>query len=303
MLSVFNALFPVFLIIALGAVVKRYFVSDDGFWLGVEKVTYFILFPCLLFGNLALSDFSQFSVGPLVIILGCGQILMAVITFGLRLPFTLSGPQFTSVFQGTVRYNSFVAIAAAQSLFGQTGLALAAIGIAVMVPLANILSVYVLAQFASDRPASLINLAKTMGRNPLILSCVAGVAFNVLAIPIPAALANTLSILGGATLTLGLLAVGAGLVFANMAAHRNLIMVTTAFKLLLMPALVFALGRYFDIHGTELAVAMICAAVPSATSSYILAKQLGGDAPLMASLITAGTVVALVTMPAILMFL
>lgn len=300
MLVVFEALFPIFLIIALGNTLKRLAFIGNEIWLGIEKAVYFIFFPCLLFTNLATADLTGIEAAPMAMTLGFAQLLMAALAYGLRTGFGLNGPAFSSVFQGVVRWNSFVAIAAAQSLYGATGVTLAAISVGVLVPMANVMSVFVLTQYAGEQTKFSSKTVLTIIRNPLILACVLGMGLNATGWLLPRFLMETTSILGNATLSLGLLSVGAGLYWANMTANKLLISLTTVFKLLLMPTLTIAFGRLLGISGDMLTVAILCAGVPSATSSYILARQLGGDADLMASLITVGTLMSLITLPFVL---
>ena len=290
---------PVFLIIALGATMKYKGFPGAGFWDTIDRAVYFVFFPSLLFVTLSQARLETTEVLPMALSLGAAQLTMAALVTFVRRPLSLTGPEFSSVFQGTVRWNSFVALASAQSLFGTAGATLTAVGIAVLVPLANILSVYTLTRHATDTPASLGQIAKTLARNPLIIACFLGITVNGLGLELPTFLVETLRALGRATLTLGLIAVGGGLVFANILGNKLTVTVTTVLKLFTMPIITFGFCTLFEVSGLMLTVAMICASVPGATSSYVLARQLGGDATLMASLITASTIVALISMPVI----
>ena len=105
--------------------------------------------------------------------------------------------------------------------------------------------------------------------------------------------------MGRATLALGLLTVGAGLRPALVADRGDLVALTTAAHLLLRPAIGLALAMALGLAGTPIEVVALACAVPTATSSYILARLLGGDAVLMAALVTTTTVAALATLPAV----
>lgn len=69
------------------------------------------------------------------------------------------------------------------------------------------------------------------------------------------------------------------------------------FKLVLMPVIALVLAVWFGLSGDSLAIVAICAAVPTSTSAYVLARQMGGDAPLLAQIITLQTILAAITMP------
>jgi predicted permease len=105
--------------------------------------------------------------------------------------------------------------------------------------------------------------------------------------------------LGRSSLALGLLIVGAGLRIGEVLRPSGVALVTCALKLVLMPAIGIAFAFAFRLTGANLLVAVCCMAVPAASNSYLLARQLGGDAPLMAQILTFQTVAAAITMPVV----
>jgi len=297
MTDVAAALVPVFAIIALGAALHALkFMPEDG-WRAVERTTYFVLFPCFLFGAIAFADFKDEPLGRLSLLLAGAMIAMAVIVYPFRAVLDLDGPAFTSVFQGAVRWNSYVALGAIAAVLGPQGLALAAIAVAIMVPLANALCVIVLMRHTGHGEAGFVMLAKQLARNPLILACIAGIAVQAIGFPIPKVAATTIDMVGKAALPLGLLAVGASLDLGHARARPSPIVAATLLKLIAMPLLMAAGMWALGIESTAKTAALICAAVPGASSSYILARQLGGDAPLMANITTVQTLAAMLTMP------
>ncbi|MBP6014917.1 MAG: AEC family transporter [Alphaproteobacteria bacterium] len=299
MTDVIAALIPIFAIIAVGAVLRRLaFLNDDG-WRAVERVTYFVLFPCFLFGAIAFADFTNEPLGRMSILLAGAMVVMAALVYPFRALLALDGPAFTSLFQGAVRWNSYVALGAIAAVLGPKGLALAAIAVAIMVPLANALCVVVLMRHANGE-TGLAMLARQLARNPLILACLAGIVVQLTGLPIPKVASTTVDLIGKAALPLGLLAVGASLDLGDARARPAPLIVATILKLVAMPALVAAGAHLLDVTAAAKTAALICAAVPGASSSYILARQLGGDAPLMANITTAQTLAAMLTMPIIL---
>jgi malonate transporter len=297
MTDVLAGLIPVFAIIALGTALKQVAILDEAGWRAVERLTYFILFPCFLFGAIAFADFGGAPIGRLSLILAIAMLAMASLTFACRPALSLDGPGFTSLFQGSVRWNSYVALGAITAILGKPGLALIAVAIAVMVPLANTLCVMVLMRYASHHRASPAMLAGQVARNPLIVACAAGVAAQLVGLTVPETLATGIDLVGKAALPLGLLAVGASLDFGDLRARIMPLVAASTLKLLVMPLLVAGLAAVMGVTGPAMVAAVICAAVPGAPSSFILARQLGGDAPLMAGITTVQTVAALITMP------
>lgn len=297
MLDILNALIPVFLVIALGFVIKRMDFPGDALWAPLDQLTYYIFFPALLFRTLAIADLGDYDIAPMASALAAGLFTMVAILMSLKQVLTLSGPQFASVFQGAARWNGFVALAVIGSFFGNEGLALAAVAFAVLVPSVNVLSVLILTRYAGDTPAGMGTVLRLLSKNPLILACAAGIALNVSGIGLPGPLEPTFNILGNAALTIGLIAIGAGLKPAHAFDTKWIVLMTSGLRLIVMPLLMAGWCFVFDVTGLPRLVVLICGAVPGATSSYILARQLGGDSTLMASLITGSTILAVITMP------
>ena len=225
---------------------------------------------------------------------------MAALARAARGLWRLDGPAYTSVLQCVVRWNTYVALALAPALFGPAAMPLVALAVAVMVPAANVMSVAALARHGSAGRAGPAAFARAVATNPLILACAAGLVLNLSGLGLPAVGADALTILGRATLALGLLTVGAGLRPTLVADRPMAILGTTAAHLLLRPAIGMALAIVLGLGGTALEVVALACAVPTATSSYILARLLGGDAELMAALVTTTTVSALLTLPPVL---
>jgi predicted permease len=297
MTDVITGLVPVFAIIALGTGLRVVKLLDDAGWRAVERLTYFVLFPCFLFGAIAFADFSTAPVGLLAAALAVSMLAMTAFVYLFRPLLGLDGPAFTSLFQGAVRWNSYVALGAIASVLGQPGLALVAVAVAVMVPLANILCVIVLIRHASDRAINPRTIATQLLQNPLILSCLAGIAAQMLGLSFPKVAMTGMDLVGKAALPLGLLAVGASLDFGDLRARPMPVIAASILKLAVMPLFLAAIAVALGMSGPAATAALICAAVPGAPSSFILARQLGGDAPLMAGITTVQTVAALLTMP------
>jgi malonate transporter len=302
MLTTFRALAPVFLLIALGRVLRARGFPGDLFWPAAERLVYYVLFPALLFLTTATSQLAGFRVLPLA-----GALIGAILAVGalalvLRPWLGLDDAAFTSVFQGAIRTNTYVGLGTAGALYGGAGLAVLGIVILIVITTVNLLAVGALIHFGA-RPAGRAELIGSIARNPLILACLLGVAVNALGIQLAGVPRDTLAILGQASLTVGLLCVGAGLEIAHLGQNRVAALVTCILKLLLMPAATVLACRLLGVQGLTAAVAVLFTACPISASSYVLARQLGGDAPLIAGLITLTTIAAVLTMPLVLALL
>ncbi|MGJ4959933.1 AEC family transporter [Bradyrhizobium sp. HKCCYLRH2015] len=294
------ALAPVFLLIVVGFGLRRSLIRLDTQWHGLERLTYYVLFPALLLQSLVKADLGKVPVAGIGGALFLAMLAMSALCLALRPLLTRSGidgPAFTSIFQGATRWQTYVALSVAGSLFGPTGLAVASVGMIAIIPMVNVFSVAVLAHYASPTRRSMREILATIVRNPLIWACIAGLALNVAHVPLPKLWHDAADALGQASLPIGLLVTGAGLHFEGLRRAGTAAALGVVLKLVLMPLLAIGLAGWFGVTGPSLVVVAICAAVPTSPSAYVLAKQMGGDAPLLAQIISLQTVLAALTMP------
>lgn len=297
MLDVILSLVPVFSLIALGAVLRRYKVLSPEGWAALERLTYFVLFPPLMFMSIVEGSFAGQDALFLGLALAGTVVTMAALMLLVRPVLPADGPQFSSIFQAGIRWNGYVALGVIGGLHGEQGVALSAVGFAVLVPINNVMSVLVLSRYAGAKPAPFMRVVQSVAANPLIISTVLAIVLVSLDVRVSAPVGETLRLLGNATVALGLICVGAALDFTSMRAARLPLAIGTAFRLIVMPAIAAGLCYSIGLNGTAFSIAMICVAAPVATSSYILSRQLGGDATLMANIITLTTLLSLVTIP------
>jgi len=300
MALVVAALLPVFLLIVLGFLLKRSLLRLETQWHGLERLTYYVLFPVLLVQTLVKADLATVPVAGVGGALLLAALLMSLLCLALR-PLlarcAVDGPAFTSIFQGATRWQTYVALSVCGNLYGDTGLALASVAMVAIIPLVNVFSVAVLAHYASSERQSVRAVAMTVVRNPLIWACGIGLVLNVLHLPLPRIWHEVADALGRSSLAIGLLVTGAGLQLAGMFRPSLAASVAVFLKLILMPVLAIALALWFGVAGSSLAIVAACAAVPTSASAYVLARQMGGDAPLLAQIITLQTILAAITMP------
>lgn len=302
-MTVAGALLPSFTLILAGLFLRRVGFPAAEFWPEAERLSYWLLFPCLLFSTLATARLGGESLLSMAAALILAVLLVSLLVLLSRPLWSLSASAFTSVFQGAIRKNTAVGLAAANALAGTEGLALAAVAMISMIPLLNLLCVSVLLRFRSGGDRGWSALGREVLKNPLILACLAGILVNLLGVLPPAWLLDALGQLGRASVPLGLLVVGAALRWGPVRRELQGILLSAVPKLVLMPVLVWGLCGLFGVGVEATRIAVLFGALPTAVSSYILARQLGGDEHLMASIITVQTLVAMVTLPLTLVLL
>ena len=282
---------PNFVLILVGLALARGFDYGRDFWQGLEKLVYYVLFPALLFRSLATAKIDFAQTGWLIAaacaftIAGFLLSLLAKPIFGLDDQLHATGSQCG------YRFNTYVGLAIAGSLFGPPGVALAALLLGVMIPLANFGAVAVLASHGER------GFMAELARHPLVVSSLAGLAWSLLGLPLPGFADQTLSLLGQTALPAGLLSVGAAMRLEPGQGPVGAHIWWLGVKLFAVPAVAWGLARSLGIGGFEAKVLVLCAALPTATNAYILAVRMTGDGRAVATQITAGTLLSMVTIP------
>lgn len=282
---------PDFGTILLGALLSRRFDFGRGFWEGAERLVYYVLFPALLFNSILNARFSL-ATDSLLLAAGVATLLgAAALGFLARPLFGTQPVLFASAVQTAYRYNSYVGLALAQSLFGARGVALFALILSVSIPLANLIAVTTLARHGKS------NLLRELATNPLILSTGSGLLAHLAGLQLPDFLGIFLTRMGSASLSLGLLCIGAGLAFTTVKDDPRSLGWFTFVKLVATPALAVAIAWLLGLRGLEAQVVVLFGALPTASSAYILAVRMGGQPAPVAVLITAQTLAAMLTLP------
>lgn len=303
MLVIFESILPIFLLIGLGVVLRRVPVISETAWPGVEQLTYWFLYPALLFITIYNADFSVLQLDALLAALLVAIALMSGLTLALWPLFNRSRlvarSEYSTVFQTSIRWNGFIALPVAQAIFPPEGAAVVALAMAVIIIPINIVVVMVITRFA-NRGASIGLLLRRMALNPFILSTGGAVLFRLLPFELYQPVNVTLQLAGMSALGMGLMAIGAALRLEGMTLKRFALFPSSVLKLLVYPALMACVGFFLGVTGAEIQYLVLCAAVPTASNGYLLARQLGGDAELYATITTFQTSLSFLTMPLVL---
>lgn len=285
-------LLPDFLLIVCGYLICHHTALGRPVWDSAEKLVYHLLFPALLFTSIVRNPLALDTALPLA-----GSAL-AVVSAGVLLAYALrafpgvDARLHASGAQTAFRFNSYVALALAERLAGGQGLAWMALLVSVCVPLCNVAAVWPLARQGGH------GYLRELARNPLILATASGLLFNLLGLKLPELLNITLGRMGAAALPLGLMAVGAGLQLGALREGPRLAAALLTIKHLLMPALALALVMALGLPVGQQIVVVAFAAMPTASSAYVLAVRMGGHGGYVAGLVTLSTLIAMVALPA-----
>lgn len=284
-------LLPDFLLIAAGFLLCRFTALDRGVWDGAERLVYYLLFPVLLFNSVVRNPLQPTSMVGLA---GSG---LAVVGLGVVLAYALArvpgvdAKLHASGAQTAFRFNSYVGLALAERVAGTEGVALIAVIISVCVPLCNVAAVWPLARHGGH------GYLRELVRNPLIVATVAGLAGNLVGLRLPAPVETTLHRIGLAALPIGLMAVGAGLRFGALRDAPRLATAFLAIRHALLPLAALLLVQAVGLPPAQQLIVVAFAALPTASSCYVLAARLGGNGGYVAGLVTVSTLLGMLSVP------
>jgi hypothetical protein len=284
-------LLPDFILIVGGYLVCRHTPLGRPVWDGVERLVYYLLFPALLFNAIVRHPLEIGTALPLVV---CGW---AIVGSGIALAWALGALPgvdarlHASGAQTAFRFNSYVALALAERVAGAPGLAGMAVIVSVCVPLCNVAAVWPLARQGGR------GYLRELTRNPLIAATVGGLLFNLAGLPLPELASVTLARMGAAALPLGLMAVGAGLTMGALREAPELASALLAIRHAALPAVGIATALALALPPAQQALVVAFAALPTASSAYVLAVRMGGHGGFVAGLVTVSTLIAMAGLP------
>jgi len=301
---VLDSLFPVFLLILLGVLLKRHDFTDQAFLRRSDRLIYYIFFPVMLFwkiGGAASAgdiDWTFHLVTLLVIVL---MFVLSALAIRLRPVGSFQAGTFS---QSCYRFNTYIGVAVVLTSLGEKGVAVFGVLIGLAIPLINVFAVATLIWYSGTQLSGrgrLKMLLRALAANPLILGCLAGIVYARLIGRFPVFINNTLSLMSMVTLPMALISIGGALTFAGVKKHLGNALLAAAMKLLILPALGYAAYRLAGVGPMELKVGMIFFCLPASTAIYVLSSQLGSDTELASSAIVLSTVLSFLSLSAALL--
>ena len=294
---ILSALTPIFAIILLGFLISRTPISSQAVWSELERLTYYIFLPALLVLRLSASNFDLQDIGNISEAIGLALFLITVLVLVLRKLVSSDSASLSSIYQGSIRFNTYIGLACIDVLYGDRGLTTAALCLAIYIPLVNVLCVVSLTGGGEGGTKRISRIINSVATNPLVLACVTGIAISYTGFNIPSLAESVIEILSQPALPIGLLAVGAGIRFVSLGEQSWQLLVAAINKLAVFPGLVLGACLLFETPNSIAVILLLLTALPAPPSAYILARQLGGNESLMANIITIQTVAAFFVIP------
>lgn len=284
----------------VGQVIRRTLVDVPEFWSGVDRLAYWVLLPSLLFAKISTMQLGAEFVGAFAVTVTAGFVAAFAFATVASLMAGFDGPVASSVVQGASRHNTFIALAVTERLFGPVGQASAYLASSILIPITNVavvVAIVLLHSSTTTNPSLGRAVVRDIVRNPLLIAVGAGLIFKALGLGGLPILHDMADLLGRAALPLVLLSIGAGIKLEGLRASIPPIVVATIGKMVVFPAVILASAMLVGLGLVPASVAMIYGSCATATSSYALARQMGGDAPLAATIVTLQTLMSFLTIP------
>ncbi len=296
-LSIVSTIVPIFSIILLGWLARLKGFIQQGFLEPANRLVYYLAIPALIFRAIAKASLkTQFDVKVLGVTLFAVVVIFGfawVVGFLLRLRLGQLGTFIQTTFHGNLGY---IGLAVAFYFLGNEGFVRASIMAGFLIILQNFLAVISL-QFNSDNISIKKNklIVLNILGNPVILSALAGILFSLSGFEMPLVIDRSLNILGGLALPMALLVIGASLSFALMQLKILCVISSSLLKLILLPGIGFMLYRMYGLSLQDYLPALILLASPTATVTYVMAREMKGDADFAVAAISTSTLISSVT--------
>jgi predicted permease len=297
-MDILATIVPIFAVILLGWSTRVKGLIPCEFFGPANRLVFYVAIPAMVFSAIAKSSFkTQFSPAVLGVTLACIAITCAaawLAAVAARMQPQHRGAFIHNSFHGNQGY---IGLAVAFYYLGTEGLARASILMAFMMITNNLLAVVVLQAHAAGRehPGNPWRAGRRILGNPLILSALAGIVFTLTGLKLPLILDRSLSILTGMALPLALLIIGGSLSFDLFKLRLFPVLCACGFKLILMPAIGLGIFLLLKTEARDYLPAVVLLATPTATVTYVLARQMRGDPDFAVVAISVSTLMSALT--------
>lgn len=293
----FNAVFPMFLIMAAGLLCRYIKVIPESVISPVNNIVFRLFTPVLLFNNIYSSGSSADEV-PVKLLIFMPVCLLALYgaTFFAVTKLEKDNTRRGALIQAIYRGNFvLLGLPIVTSIFPPEQAGVVGITATIFVPLLNILAVVTLETFRGGK-VNIVRLLRGVVTNPLIVASLLGIVMLFLRVRLPVVAASAIKSLSGVTTPLALVTLGASLDFAQLRNNKKYVLWGTLGKLVFLPGLAIPLAILFGFRGISLATVMAAFAAPTAIASYPMAEQMDSDGPLAAELIISTSTFSCITL-------
>jgi predicted permease len=303
-MMILNNLFPVFALIGLGALLKHIHLTGEHFLKSSDRLVYFIFFPVMLFWKIGASPSVGSNATDLIGAAICAVVTVYLISAASLKLFKVSTFAAGSFSQSCYRFNTYVGMAVIMNALGETGVSRFGILIGLIIPIVNVLAVSTLIWYSGrtiDTRDRLRITLRALISNPLIIGCLAGMAYSRIVGEFPVFLDNTFRLAAMVTLPLALLSIGGTLTLRNLKTHMVHAFLGSTIKLLVLPIVGWFFLKAFDASLLSFQVGMLFFSLPASPAIIVLSSQLNSDTEFASAAIVLSTLLSFFSMSAVLL--
>ncbi|MDO9528402.1 MAG: AEC family transporter [Syntrophales bacterium] len=297
-MNIVITIIPIFAVIILGWFARWKGFIPPAFLEPANRLVYYIALPAMIFLSISRASLkTEFNIVVLLITLFSVLVVFAVV-WGVGSAIHIKRRQLGTLVQCSFHANlGYIGLAVAYYFLGTEGFARAGIIAGFVIILQNFLAVVILQLYSDNIPqrGSILTMAWKILSNPVILAAIAGILFSMTGAPMPLVIERSLDILGNLAFPLALLIIGASLSFELMRLRILLVLIIDIMKLILLPALGFALYYLAGLTPQDYLPGLILLASPTAIITYVMAKEMSGDTDLAVATISTSTLLSAVT--------
>lgn len=297
-LLAFNVVFPIFLIMILGVILKRKSMVDEKSLNVMNSLIFRLFMPTLLFFNIYnMGDLSTLSFDNLKLLAYTFTSILIVLFFAwlIYMPNVKDRKKLSVLIQGVYRGNFVLfGLAIADSLYGKESLGTVSLLTAIVIPTFNVIAV-ILLEYYSGNEVNKIKLIKQVFKNPLIIATLTAIIFLVLKINIPKPVYKTIGDISKIATPLAFLVLGAGLKFGNILKNLKYLISVNILRLIGNPLITVGLGKLLGFQGIELVALLSMSACPTAVVSYTMAKEMNADGDLAGEIVATTSMLSIFT--------
>ncbi len=288
--------FPIVFYLLTGALLKRAGKLSDTTVSQVNRLVYSLFFPFVIFRSIYSADMGSLTDAGFMGAVAGASVFVAAASLAALRRFYSDKAVLGSLFQGIVRGNMLLfALSVVMTVSGPEHTAHVALGLAILVPLHNVICTVVL-EFLRGGGLKLPRLLLSLLKNPFIAGTLAGFAVKLTGLQLPAVFDGIVRDLAGVVTPLALIMLGASLKFTEALAYRRELFVACLCRLVAAPAIFVGVARAAGLEQAAVTAMLALSAVPTAVSSYVTAQEMGADSRLSGQIVAATSVLSVVTL-------
>ena len=276
-----KAIIPLFILIGMGIYVRWRKMLTDTELQHVNAMVFRVFFFCMMFYNMYTTTIATafrprlmaFTVTALFVMLLISGIVVCTVEKDNR--------SRGAMLQGLFRSNFvLLGLPLVENIFGPEAVAVPTMMIAVVSPIYNIVSIFILESFRGKGHFSLASSFAKVLQNPMIVGALLGLFFVIAGISVPEPLLKPVRQIAYCTSPVALLILGASFRFGTVSEEKRNLAILVLGRLLVIPALVMGTAYYMGFRGVDFVTILCIFATPCAVASFAMAQQLGSNAEL-----------------------